>query len=124
MKEDESFNSRIRAAMEDGVAVSPQRLGVIVFAAEREAQRRRAWRLVRHWVPVSLLAASVAIAAVVGTMVWGGGGASATGVVDAIDLLCELDGVPDEEMVASTPGELLLAWQEEPCAGNQQAIPF
>lgn len=111
MNEDERFNEALKTALEDCGPVGADVLASIASAAGHEARRRRAVRLAWRWVPVSLLAASVALAVAIGTTVLSGAEAE---VAEAIDLLRALDGeVGDREEMSA--GEALLAWQEAPC---------
>lgn len=111
MNEDVRLNEAVKAALEDDAKVGADVLATIMSSARREARRRRAVRLMWRWVPVSLLAASVALTVMVGTTVRSGAG---TEVAEAIDLLRVLDGVPGDRSEMSA-GETLLAWQEAPC---------
>lgn len=112
MNEDERFNEALKAALEDGVQVRPGVLAAVASAAGRAARRRQAVRLMWRWVPASLLAASVAIAAAMWAIVWSSG--SETEVAEAIGLLRALDGEVGDQVEMSA-GEALLAWQEAPC---------
>ena len=114
MTEEETFDAFVRSALEQGPGVGDGRLKALAAAADRTARRRWAWRLAMRWAPASLLAASVAVAVAIGTAV--SRGKADAEVAEAIGLLCELDGIPGEDLAASSPGELLLAWQEGPCA--------
>ena len=115
MNEDETLNEAVKVALEGDVGVGDDVLASIAAAAGRAARRRRAVRLMWRWVPVSLLAASVALSVAVGTTVRSDG---ATEVVAAIDLLRELDGQLGE-LDGMSAGEALLAWQEAPCEDDE-----
>ena len=119
MTEDRGVESLVKAALEDGVETDAEKVRVLEHLAKLAAQERKAgplrgWPL---WGAAALLAASLA-----GTVAFrallapqdGRSGASA--FEDTIGLLCELDGIAKEDLAAASDGELLLAWQEAPCA--------
>lgn len=117
MNEDLELESAVRAALEENAGLGESGLRTVLEAAERETKRRRVRRLLWRWGAPALLAASCAVALALGTLVWGERpGVAADGVADAICLLCELDEVPFVNDEDATPGEMLLAWQEAPCA--------
>lgn len=112
MNEDEKLNGAVKAALEEGVAVGPGVLAAIGAAAAREAKLRRVRRMMCRWAPLSLVAASFALAVAIGTTLRAQGNGE---VAEAIGLLRELDGEPAVEPGLSQ-GEALLAWQEAPCS--------
>ena len=120
MTEDRGFESLVKAALEDGIGTdagkvrSLERLARLA-AQERKAGTRRGWPF---WGAVSLLAASLALAVAFRALLAPADGSSgASAFEDTIGLLCELDGIAKEDLAATSDGELLLAWQEAPCAG-------
>ena len=116
MKEDHEIESLVRASLEENLGLSPDRLRALLATAGREAKRRQARRQLLHWGVPALLAASVAVALGLQLVFSGRTARRADGMVETIGLLCELDGLSPESFAATTPGELLLAWQEAPCA--------
>ena len=119
MTEDRGFESLVKAALEDGIGTdagevrSLERLAELA-AQERKAGTRRGWP---PWGAVSLLAASLALAVAFRVLLAPQDGSSgASAFEDTIGLLCELDGIAKEDLAATSDGELLLAWQEAPCA--------
>jgi len=116
MNSDEFVRSLVKSALEDGATLSEQRLQAVLFAASREARRRRVRRLAMRWGASALLAASVAVIAAL----WARVPTMATGdesrLAEAIGLLREMDGGVGEVQPGATVGEQLLAWQEAPCA--------
>ena len=119
MTEDREFESLVKAALEDGIGTdagevrSLERLAELA-AQERKAGTRRGWPL---WGTVSLLAASLVVAVAFRVLLVSQGRSSgASAFEDTIGLLCELDGIAKEDLAAASDGELLLAWQEAPCA--------
>ena len=117
MNEDLELESAVRTALEENAGLGEAGLRAVLEAAERETKRRRVGRLLWRWAAPALLAASCAVALALGALVWGERpGAAADGVVDAICLLCELDEIPFVDSTDVSPGEMLLAWQEAPCA--------
>ena len=118
MSEDRELESAVRAAMEENLSWPEGRMEAVLVAAEREARRRRVRLLLRRWGAPALLAASCAVVLALEALVWGDkpGAAVGDGVADAIGLLCELDEVSFVDCEDATPGEILLAWQEAPCA--------
>lgn len=117
MNEDLELESAVRTALEENAGLGEAGLRAVLEAAERETKRRRVGRLLWRWAAPALLAASCAVALALGSLVWGERpGAAADGVADAICLLCELDEIPFVDSTDVSPGEMLLAWQEAPCA--------
>lgn len=119
MTEDREFESLVKAALEDGIGTDAGEVRSLERLAERTAQERKAgtrrgWPL---WGAASLLAASLAVAVAFRALLAPQDGSSgASAFEDAIGLLCELDGIAKEDLAAASDGELLLAWQEAPCA--------
>jgi len=112
MTEDAKLNGFFKAALERDAEVSPGQIQEILGEAERVAHRRRLNRLFARWVPVSLVAASLALVACF--VSFSHGHDRPVAVVEAIDLLWELEGASGLDSSVVTPGEMLLAWQEEP----------
>ena len=119
MTEDREFDSLVKAALEGGIETdagkvrSLERLAELA-ARERKAGARREWPL---WGVASLLAASLVVAVAFRVLLVSQGRSSgASAFEDTIGLLCELDGIAKEDLAATSDGELLLAWQEAPCA--------
>ena len=119
MTEDRGFESLVKAALEDGIGTDAGEVRSLERLAERTAQERKAgtrrgWPL---WGAASLLAASLAVAVAFRALLAPQDGfSSASAFEDAIGLLCELDGIAKEDLAATSDEELLLAWQEAPCA--------
>ena len=119
MTEDRGFESLLKAALEDGIKTDDEKVRVLERLAELSAPKggrslRRGWNL---WGAASLLAASFAVAVAFRVLLAPQDGRSGADVFeDTIGLLCELDGIAKEDLAAASDGELLLAWQEAPCA--------
>ena len=115
--EDAGLASCVRAAFEEGVATDAVRLGELKRLAARVAQARRVRRRLFAW-GAPLLAASLAAVVAFWAVVFGGGERpqTASDMTATIGLLCELDGVDSVDFSVASAGEILLAWQEEPCA--------
>ena len=119
MTEDHEFVSLVKSALEDGIGTEAVEVRSLERLAERTAQERKAgtrrgWPL---WGMVSLLAASLVVAVAFRALLAPQDGPSgASAFEDTIELLCELDGISKEDLAATSDGELLLAWQEVPCA--------
>ena len=114
MNEDEEIKGLVKAAMEADAAVGADTLRAIEAYAAQEANARRRRR--RLWLggASSLAAASVAVVLFFGNVAY----RPADGMADvrnAIGLLCAADGI-DEDLTAFPAGEMLLAWQDAPCA--------
>lgn len=122
MTEDREFGAFVKAALEDGIETDAEKVRALECLAELSAQKsgtglRRGWN---PWGVVSLLAASLAVAVSFCVLQAPQGGSSgASAFEDTIGLLCELDGIAKEDFAAMSDGELLLAWQEAPCADLQ-----
>ena len=119
MTEDRGFESFLKAALEEGIGTDAGKVRSLERLAELAARKRRAGTR-RGWPPwgaVSLLAASLAVAVAFRALLAPQDGFSgASAFEDTIGLLCELDGIAKEDLAATSDGELLLAWQEAPCA--------
>ena len=117
VSEDMGLASCVRAAFDEGVAPDAVRLGELKRLAARMAQARRVRRRLFAW-GAPLLAASLAAAVAFWTVVFGGGERpqAVPDMTATIGLLCELDGVDSVDFSVASAGEILLAWQEEPCA--------
>ena len=96
MEEDLEFNRFIKSALESEASI-----GLL-----RSAERRPS---VLRWVVPALAAASLALTAILHTTF----SSSADQVSDAIRLLAMVDEL---EVDGKTPTDLLLAWQDAPCA--------
>lgn len=118
MNEDMSLENVVKAALEADTAMGARRMQALMAAAGREARHRRVRRLFGRWGASALVAASLAaVFGVVTPYVGKEAPARPAGdLSEAIGLLCELDGVSAESVAAASPGEMLLAWQEAPCA--------
>ena len=115
MKDENEFEVFVRSALEEGAEVDAARLRALerLAALTAASRRRRApWR----WGVPLVAAASLALAVAFAVVFTGGSLRGGNAVSDAIGLLCELDGIPSGEIAADSAGELLLAWQEAPCA--------
>ena len=119
MTKDRGFGSLVKAALEDGIETDAEKVRALehlaeLAAQERKAAPRRVWPL---WGASALLAASLAGAVAFRSLLASRDGFSgASAFEDTIGLLCELDGIAKEDLAATSDGELLLAWQEAPCA--------
>ena len=119
MTEDRGFESLLKAALEDGIKTDDEKVRVLERLAELSAPRRETGprRGAPLWGATSLLAASLAVAVAFRVLLAPQDGRSGADVFeDTIGLLCELDGIAKEDLAAASDGELLLAWQEAPCA--------
>ena len=119
MTEDREFESFVKAALEDGVETDAEKIRALEHLAELSAPRRETGprRGLPLWSAASLLAASLAVAVAFRVLLAPQGRSSgASAFEDTIGLLCELDGIAKEDLAAASDGELLLAWQEAPCA--------
>lgn len=115
--EDPVLNARIRAAFEEDAGLGAARLRELAAAAEREVRRRHVARRVRRWGAAALLAASLVAVFCFRALTSAPASTCATDRLDAaIGLLCELDGIALDEQTKHSAGELLLAWQDAPCA--------
>lgn len=115
--EDTNLVTAVKEALEEGIPETPDGLRDLLAAAAVEAKRRRMRRLFSRWGRPALLAASLSVSLAFFAVFSGGfKGGPQDGMTDAIGLLCELDGVEGEGLSAESPGALLLAWQEAPCA--------
>lgn len=117
MIEDGSFNSVVKAAFEDDVKIDDGKVRslerIAALAVEERKDSRLLWR--RFW-SVSLLAASLALVVMFRTIVSQNASPDVSVVGNTIDILCMLDGISCESLNATSDEELLLAWQEIPCA--------
>ena len=113
----DSFNSVVKAAFEDDVRIDGGNVRslerIAALAVEERARMRLPWR---RFLVASMLAASLALAVVFHIIVSPKASADVSGVGSTIDLLCALDGISCESLNATSEEELLLAWQEVPCA--------
>ena len=100
MIEDELLNRCVKEALESGEPFE--------FRPPRTAHPRLSWR----WAVPALVAASVATGLALRVTVT----SEPDPVADAIALLSEADGVEVVPEESASPAELLLAWQEGPCA--------
>lgn len=123
---DLDLERQVRSAMEEGFSLDSSRLAAIVQTANRETQRRQVRRLVLRWRMPTLVAASLGLVVALTTMVCQPKGTAdhLADVSDVIRLLSEMDGVSDECVEGTTAGELLLAWQEVPCAALPECETF
>ena len=116
MKDDEELVNQVKAALEADVAVSARTLQALEKAAAHGAVARRMRRRAGWGGASALAAASLTAALFFGNVFRGDSAADGLGEVrDAIGLLCAVDGL-DEEVTTFPPGEMLLAWQDAPCA--------
>ena len=119
MTEDRGFESFLKAALEEGIGTDAGKVRSLERLAELAARKRRAgtrrgWTL---WGAASLLAATLVVAVTFRVLLAPQGGPfGVSAFEDTIGLLCELDGIAAEDLGALSDGELLLAWQEAPCA--------
>jgi len=117
MKEDTALTRCIKAAFEEGEGLDAARLDALTRAAEQAVRRRRVLRLFGRWGSAALVAASIAAALCFHALAPAPAPArEADGLSAAIGLLCELDGISAGERATMSTSELLLAWQEAPCA--------
>ena len=118
MSEDREFGAFVKAALEEGFVLGDGKARALERLAERAVRDRR--RGVRsfgaRWGAVPLLAAGLALAVVFRVLVSPPPVSESSAVVDAIELLCELEGLANPAVGAKSDGEQLLAWQEAPCA--------
>lgn len=115
MNEDEVVNNLVKSGLEEGVALRPEVLRSLEQFAEREARARRwNWRL---WPAGFLVAASLALVVLFrGILPASRPVDDLSEIRNAVGLLCAVDGI--EENLSSFPAdEMLLAWQDAPCAG-------
>lgn len=115
MTEDLEIENLVKGALEADVAVGANVLQALESAAVRAAAARRSrWQT---WLWGGLLvAASLTVAAVFGNFLFRSTASDGmAGVRDAVGLLCAVDGL-DEDLASFPPGEMLLAWQDAPCA--------
>ena len=116
MKDDEELVNQVKSALEADVAVSARVMQTLERAAAHEVAARRMRRRVVWGGASALAAASLTAALFFGNVICGGSAADGLGEVrDAIGLLCAVDGL-DEEVTTFPPGEMLLVWQDAPCA--------
>lgn len=114
MREDPEIEELVKDALEADIAVCPGTLAALEAAAVREAGVRRIRS--RFCLVASSLAAVLAIAVFFGNVFLEDSTADGpTEVKNAVGLLCALDGL-DEDLVSFSPGEMLQAWQDAPCA--------
>ena len=116
MREDVEIEELIRVSMEAGVEVGEKTLRALESAAAHEAAARRSrWSA---WLKGGLLvAAALTVVLFFGNVFHQGTASDGMAEVrDAVGLLCAVDGL-DEDLTSFPPGEMLLAWQDAPCAG-------
>lgn len=115
MTEDLLIENLVRGALEADVALGEKTLRTLETAAAREAAARRSHRTT--WLKGGLLvAASLTVVLFFGNVFrWGTASDGMAEVRDAVGLLCAVDGL-DEDLTSFPPGEMLLAWQDAPCA--------
>ena len=113
VNEDSGFESFVKRAMESGPALDGERVRELERLAEDVARRRRTRRKSLLWGVSTLLAASLAATVAFRVMLTPSAGSS---VGEAIGLLCEIDGIEADDVQEVSDGDLLLAWQEAPCA--------
>ena len=115
MREDLQIEELVKGAMEADVAVSEKTLRALEKAAAREVASRRNLR--STWLKEGLLvAASLTVVLFFGNVFHQGSASDGMAEVrDAVGLLCAVDGL-DEDLTSFPPGEMLLAWQDAPCA--------
>ena len=113
VNDDNGFESLVRGAMEAGLSFGGGRVGELERLAAAEAQRRKSRRKFLSWGVPTLLAASLAATVAFRVMLTPSAGSS---VGEAIGLLCEIDGIEADDVQEVSDGDLLLAWQEAPCA--------
>jgi len=116
MNEDMKLEGTVRDAFEEGVSLTATLRRKILEEAAAEVRRRRMCRLFGRWSAPSLLAASIGVSLAFLAVFWGSASGSRNEMAEAIGLLCEIDGMEGDELSANSPGDLLLAWQEAPCA--------
>ena len=115
MKDDEELVNQVKGALEADAVVNARTLQALEKAAADAAAARRMRRRA-GWGGASVLAAASLTVALFFGKVFHGNSADGLGEVrDAIGLLCAVDGL-DEEVTTFPPGEMLLAWQDAPCA--------
>ena len=105
----------VKGAMESDVTVSEKMLRALEAAAAHEATARRCRR--STWLKGGLLvAAALTVVLFFGNVFHQGTALDGMAEVrDAVGLLCAVDGL-DEDLTSFPPGEMLLAWQDAPCA--------
>lgn len=115
MTEDRKIENLVREALEADVAVSVKTLQALETAAAHAVAARRIRR--PTWLRSGLLvAASLTVALFFGKfLIHGTASDGMAEVRDAVGLLCAVDGL-DEDWTSFPPGEMLLAWQDAPCA--------
>ena len=118
MKEKNTLQSLVRSSLEDGAAVSPRCLRTIEEEARQAVRVRTRRPLFLRWGAPLLAAASLTVALAFRSVLspLGGSDSDRPDLADAIDLLCELDGISSDNLNASTTEELLIAWLDAPCA--------
>lgn len=111
------FKTFVKSALEDGIAVSPERLHAIEAVARQTSAARLRRTLFLRWAPPVLAAAVLTVAlALRTTFLHVRSGDGSARVADAIGLLCELDDIRPECLDDSSTPDLLASWQEAPCA--------
>ena len=116
MTEDAALEALVRDAMEEGTGENPGRLRAVEALAARGVRARRLRRLIWRVGATVLAAASLMAVAVFHALVPGAEASRGDGVEEAILVLCAVDGIDGESLASATTGEMLLAWQDAPCA--------
>lgn len=109
----DDFEVFVKNALEAGATVDAKRLDVIAEIAAHEAVKRRKHRFLMRFGSVSLAAAVLIFALVLNVTISNRG--NTADVSDVIGLLCETDGIAEDEIGEASAGEILLAWQDAPC---------
>ena len=116
MTEDAALEALVRDAMEEGIGENLGRVRAVEALAAQGVRARRSRRLIWRVGASALAAASLMAVAVFRALVPGAEASLDDGVEDAILVLCAVDGIDGEALASATTGEMLLAWQDAPCA--------
>lgn len=118
MNEDEKLNAFVKAALEEGVAVSPERLAALEACAAKVVGERGK-RGVSRLLPAMAWLVAAAFVVVLAFPVMMNPKPSAVAsdepVTSVIALFLEAEGAELDDIALASPAEALMAWQEAPC---------
>lgn len=119
MNEDEKLNAFVKAALEEGVAVSPKRLAALEACAAKVVGERGKRGVSRLLPAMAWLVAAAFVVVLAFPVIMMNPKPSAVvsdePVTSVIALFLEAEGAELDDIALASPAEALMAWQEAPC---------